>query len=255
MTEVTDTEMKRKRPLFTRILEEIPQTLCLGSGIHIHTRSRRDNRKVWDIFTSSEYMSIVPQLVPLNFGEVTLIDCGAGTGLFSLFIEHLSRVNVLEWGDINYVMIEPSQYNYELLERNISYNLEAGTYDLRKGLVGKKQGNSKFYEHRKKPYSSSVLDRKDIKVRKNISEIPFLDVTGYLNSTNPFIKLDIEGSEFMFLESYMSDLSGLCGLIIEWHSEMGDVDKGNSILESSGLKRVKRSWDKETRFVDLYLPE
>ncbi len=247
-------EKKRKRPLFTRLLEEIPQTLCLGSGIHIFSRSRRDNRKVWDIFTSSEYMSLVPELVKLKFPKLTLIDCGAGTGLFSLFVEHLARVNVLDWEDIYYIMIEPSQYNYELLGKNIAANLKKGSYELHKGLVGKKEGISRFYEHRKKPYSSSVLDRKDITVKKNISEIPFIDVTKRFSSENPFLKLDIEGSEFMFLENYSPELSQLSGLMIEWHSEMGDVERGNDILENSGLKRVKRSWDKETRFIDLYLP-
>lgn len=246
--------MKRKRPIFTRLLEEVPQTLCLGSGIHIFSRSRRDNRKVWDIFTSSEYMSIVPELVKLKFPRLTLIDCGAGTGLFSLFIEHLSRIGVLDWGDMYYIMIEPSEYNYQLLEKNITSNLNKESYEMHKGLVGKKEGNSRFYEHRRKPYSSSVLDRKDIKVKKNISEIPFIDITDRFKSENPFLKLDIEGSEFMFLENYSSDLSELSGLMIEWHSEMGDVEKGNEILQSSGLQRVKRSWDKETRFIDLYLP-
>lgn len=247
--------MKRKRPLFTRILEEIPQTLCLSSGIHIFSRSRRDNRKVWDIFTSSEYMSLVPEIVPLKFNNITLIDCGAGTGLFSLFIEHLNRTRTLEWGEINYIMIEPSGYNYKLLESNISSNLDKDNYTLMKGLVGSKTGESRFYEHRKKPYSSSVLDRKDIKVRKNISEVPFIDITSILKSENSFLKLDIEGSEFNFLENYGSDLSSLKGLILEWHSDMGDVERGNEILGQAGLQRVKRSWDKETRFVDLYLPD
>lgn len=247
--------MKRKRPLFTRLLEEIPQTLCLGSGIHIRTRSRRDNRKVWDIFTSPEYMSMIPELVKLEFKEMTLVDCGAGTGLFSLFIEHLSRTGVLNWGKINYIMIEPSGYNFKLLERNIAGNLESGTYTLYKGLVGKKEGDTTFYEHTNKPYSSSILDRKDKKYRKNISQIPFLDITNHLKNRDSFLKIDVEGSEYMFLENYASDLSAISGLIIEWHTEMGDVEKGNEILENAGLKRVKRNVDNEIRFIDLYLPE
>ncbi|MBI2485368.1 MAG: hypothetical protein HYW01_00095 [Deltaproteobacteria bacterium] len=62
-------------------------------------------------------------------------------------------------------------------------------------------------------------------------------------------------TKIMFLEAYGETLSNVEALIIEWHSELGDVEAGVSILNSKGLRMVKRSWDKGNNnpFVDLYL--
>ena len=74
-----------------------------------------------------------------------------------------------------------------------------------------------------------------------------------LQSNPSILKLDIEGAEFIFLETYREALSNVAALIIEWHSEIGDVGKGESILADIGLKKVKRSWDESKWFTDLYL--
>ncbi len=198
-------------------------------------------------------MSLVPSLIDLKLEEVTVVDCGAGIGLFSLFIEHLLRIGMLGWKKPFYVMMEPSRYNFDLLKRNVVENLDIERVELHNCLVGMKEGSYTFYEHKGKPYSSSILDRKDVKVKKEVFQVPFLDVSEILRRDDAFLKLDIEGAEFMFLESYRKDLDSLKGVIVEWHSEMGDVERGIQILEDAGLKMVKRSWDRDTRFIDLYL--
>lgn len=243
-----------KRPLLTKVIERIPQTLCLSSGINIQLRHKRDNRKFWDIFTSSEYMSLIPELATLKAQSISILDCGAGIGLFSLLIEHLCRIGVLPWDNVLYTLIEPSSHNFIKLEQNIKRNLANESCRLINGLLGLKNGDAEFYESKKKPYGSRLAGKTNGEDGV-VKRLPFIDISAFLQAKPCFVKMDIEGSEFIFLETYRKELTNVEGIMIEWHSEMGDVEEGEFILSASGLRRVKRSPDKDNdnRFTDLYL--
>ncbi len=244
---------KFKRPLLTKIIETIPQTVCLRSGIFVRLRHKRDNRKFWHIFTSQEYMSFIPDLMTLKLPSISIVDCGAGIGLFSLLIEHLRRIDNLPWEKVFYILIEPSPYNFITLKDNIMRNFPDGSYRLVNELVGLDRGVSEFYESKERPFSSGLFKNNFKKGEFSTIRLPFIDITELLQANPSILKLDIEGAEFIFLETYREALSNVAALIIEWHSEIGDVGKGESILSDIGLKKVKRSWDESKWFTDLYL--
>ncbi|MGQ0792883.1 MAG: FkbM family methyltransferase [Deltaproteobacteria bacterium] len=246
---------KARRPLLTKIIERIPQTVCLSSDIKLQLRHKRDNRKFWDIFTSSEYMSFVPHLVGLRLESVSVLDLGAGIGLFSLLIEHLRRIGVLGWGRVSYTLVEPSPVNFSELEGNMSRNLDSNSYRLIHALAGLKSGEARFFESAQKPYGSSLAAEKHKRGEVSEMNLKFADLTQSLGANPCFLKIDIEGGEFMFLESYSESLSEVSAVIIEWHAEFGDVAAGREILHRAGLRMAARHQDSEkpNRFTDLYL--
>lgn len=238
-------------PIGNKIIERIPQTIRLRSGLYLNLRNRRDVGEFWHIFTSSEYMSLVPELISLKMDSGVLVDCGASIGLFTFLIEQLSRCGILPWKDVFYTVVEPGDYNYAQLEKNMQENFSPNRYQICKGLVGHKKGEANFYESKHYPYSSSLTDRKEKKGKKH--QVPFVDLSNFLEKSPCFVKMDIEGGEFLALEAYKEYWQNVVGLIIEWHAEMGDVSEAEKKLLNSGLKKVKRSWDNGDRLVDLYL--
>jgi FkbM family methyltransferase len=242
-----------KRPLSTRIIELIPQTLFLRSGMLIELRNKHDSREFWRVFTSPEYMSFIPELISLRVPSISVLDCGACIGLFSLLIEHLRRIGVLPWDNVSYTLIEPSPYNFGQLERNVRRNLPEGSYRLINGLVGLKDGDSDFYESKRKPSSSGLSKRDDIREKMARMRLPFIDIAGFLKERPCLLKVDIEGAEFMMLETYSEALSNVEGLVIEWHCEMGDMKEGESMLSATGFHKAKESLRKGDRVVALYM--
>lgn len=241
----------KQPPLINKIIEKIPQTIRLRSGLYLHTRHRRDTGEFWHIFTSAEYLSLVPYLARVPLSSGTIVDCGASIGLFTLLVEQLCRVELLPWENLNYIAIEPGGYNYAQLEKNLQENFSPERYQLHRGLVGSQSGDADFFESKQQPYSSSLLDRREI--RSQAHRLPYVDLSACFAQKPCFVKMDIEGGEFLALETYRDYWPGIEGIVIEWHAEMGNVAEAEAVLFESGLKKVKRSWDNGNRLVDLYL--
>lgn len=246
--------MKRaKRPLLTRIIERIPQTITLGSGITIGLRGHHDYHKFLDIFTSREYLCLVHNLSHFNSNSMNVIDCGAGIGLFSLLLEHLCRLDILPWKRTFYTLIEPSRANFAQLGRNLRENLPNGSYNLIMGLVGQMSGDHEFYESREQPWRSSIFKEKKLRGMVLVTRVPFVSLAPLLVERPCLVKLDIEGAEFMLLESLSEHLHYVDILIIEWHTEFGNIAEGEKALINRGFNRVKRNIPCEGRIIDLFM--
>jgi len=204
----------------------------------------------WNMFTSDEYVSFIPYLARLKAPEILLVDCGAAIGMFSLFVEHIRRLELVPWHRTRYVLIEPASYNLRRLRRNIGANISEKDFEIVQGLAGEKSGEVDFYESRIYRWGSnrfrkmSVFDRK---IRR-----AFVDIDKYLDHRPCLLKVDIEGAEYRFLEVYRESLKRVDAFTVEWHEEFGDVDQASELLESCGLKLVKRILP-GGRKVDFYL--
>jgi FkbM family methyltransferase len=211
------------------------------------TRGRAENALFWSIFTSREYLSLVPGILASSSRPSVFVDCGAAVGYVTLFFEHLIRTNVLPWRIGEFVCIEPSKRNFTLLERNLANNKLPAVAHL--NLVGLRSGNSPFYESRANPWSSSVTNR--FGAREQVRA--YLDIGSYLEKGNCFVKLDIEGSEFEFIRSYRMQLSTVVGLVVEWHYEFGDVVDCEKVLFENGLVLAGTGMERSNRRVSLYV--
>jgi FkbM family methyltransferase len=241
---------RNSRPFSTKIIDRIPQAVCLRSGLTIQLRNRHHVGDFWHIFTSAEYMSLVPELCQLRFDNFHLIDLGGGISLFTLLIEHLSRINILQWHNRRYTIVEASKQNYKMIKQNLSLNIPSSSFELVHGAAGKKTGTTKLSYSLGSPWGSTILatDSKDFH-----EAINYVDLTDQMSRPSTFVKMDIEGAEYLFISEYASSLKQITGLIIEWHTEKGSMEEAEQTLFDSGLRKIKRSWENGSRIVDLYL--
>lgn len=80
-----------------------------------------------------------------------------------------------------------------------------------------------------------------------------MDLGGFLRAGPCFLKIDVEGAEFQFLDTYQDELDDTIGMIVEWHTEFGEIDAAEQLLRSRGMRRRKRIAPGPNRVVDLYL--
>jgi FkbM family methyltransferase len=227
----------------------MPQSYAIRSGLRVYAANRAQNALFWSIFTSSEYLSFVPHLIKSDIQPVVWIDCGAATGYVTLLFNHLIRSGVLPWKLEKQLCIEPSAAHYAVLTDNIRNNKLDATPVF--AIVGKKEGTEVFHQNSSNPWGSSIQPRFN---RSNNVNRTYYDLTSILTAGTPcMLKIDIEGAEFSFIESYAGDLSNVQGIIIEFHKEMGDRARANRLLSDAGFYIAHNSLDKKNREVCLYL--
>ena len=243
-----------KRKLITKIIEHIPQTIHLRSDIHINISKSIESNLFWEVFTGKEYNCYLPNLININFEELLIIDAGASIGMFTLWIESLIRNEVLNWNNVEYLIIEAGSINFNKLEDNITQNLKDEQFKLINMALGKKNGSIKFYESKTNPFSNSL----DFKQNKNMNTIrvEYCDITNYLKENKKvFLKMDIEGAEFEMIKNYKDDLSGIYLILLEWHHTQGDVEESRDILIAKGFKSLKLQIISHKRSTELFIHE
>ncbi|HEY5750350.1 MAG TPA: FkbM family methyltransferase [Chryseolinea sp.] len=234
--------------IFHSLSLRVPQAYALRSGLRVLAQTKQQNSLFWSTFTSREYMSLMPAIIKSGIQPKTFIDCGAATGYVTMLMHHLIQSGVLDWKLDTTVCIEPSSYNADVLKENLSMNgLKA---EMIFGVVGKRDGDVKFFESKQHPWSSSVGQRfhsGNAIVRK------YIDLMPLLQRGNCFLKVDVEGSEFDLIETYKESWPNVQGMILEWHNELGDVAAAERTLMEKGLVLAATSLDKDNRRVSLYL--
>ena len=226
----------------------LPQRIALRNGMRITTFGTASNSLFWSIFTSREYLSFVPHLSRLNKQPVICLDCGAALGYFSLLMEHLQRSGTLPWKPLEYHLIEPMKTNFSRLQRTVPGNITR--YTLYNCVVGKKHGSATFYFNPLSPWGGSTFDRGLLNQKQTIDH---MDLSGLLSDFPSIVKLDIEGSEFDWLETYKDNLENMLALILEWHTEFGNRDAAMDLLKSRGFVAVHQSLNKGNRIVEMFV--
>ena len=232
--------------IFHSITLRLPQRIALRNGMRITTYGRVSNSLFWSIFTSREYLSFIPHLLRLKVAPQVCIDCGSALGYFSLLIEHLRRSHVFNWHTFEYHLVEPMPFNYKRLQFNVKNNLK--DYTVYKNAAGKKNSTVDFFFSRLVPWGGSVF--KQGRLSNKIS-IEHLDLTKILSKGPALVKLDIEGSEFDFFDTYQNDLDQVVAIIAEWHLEYGNKDETMAKLEAKGFISVHQSLNTGNRIVEL----
>ena len=240
------------KPWSTRLVERIPQTICLHSGLEVHLRNHADIVGFWGAFSSPDYLALAHDLRDVDLSGGRIVDCGAGIGMFALLMEHFRRVGLVAPEALEVECIEPAAYNVPQLRKNLAANLDADAFAVRQAVVGRREGEATFFESPKRPWSGSLLERTDTTSRPVTR--PYLDLEPLLTDQPCLLKVDIEGGEFELIEAYGDVLGRVRALIIEWHTELGDVPRAEGQLRDAGLRHARRSTEDGRRIVDLYLP-
>jgi len=207
--------------LYRRIARFIPCVLPRIGRNGLSLRSKYDVASARDVFFSAhywrlfEFLDTKPQLV---------VDLGAHCGHFSILC-HMLLEEKFGCDTASYVLVEPDKALIDRARKNLS---DAGIINrvaLHQGLVGEISGIGKLIRNKRNLLSSRIASEISNHKRPSAIEIPFLDLNRLLpgQQSIDILKIDIEGSERQFLDSYPDIVKRTKVLLIELHGDQEAV--------------------------------
>ena len=163
-----------------------------------------------EIFLQNEYFDLLQGIeLPHKW-----LDIGCHMGYFSLFLERLRRLSGITKKS-SALLIDADSRSKTAASRLIERNNLSNNWIYKHGAIGKTKDSITFYEN--DYMSSTTLKGTDgIPVQVDICKEQDIKLT--LNGNYDLVKVDIEGSEWEFLEYYKGILENTRYLILEWHS-------------------------------------
>jgi FkbM family methyltransferase len=227
----------------------LPQRYALRTGLRAYCFSSQDHNLFWTLFSSPEYLQFFDDLLAVEPPPSSIIDGGAACGYFTLLIEHYIRCGVLPWTVDRYVLVEPLPGNLRKLRINTSANFSDRAI-VREGALGEKTGTVLIHTSADHPWGASTRERDTSSASHRVTNV---DLTDDLRAGPCLVKLDVEGSEYQFIDNYEMDLDHVVGLILEWHLELGDYRKAVATLSRRGFVSRGRRSISENRSIELFL--
>lgn len=161
--------------------------------------------QLFEILCKQSLLKGIPASHINSFSSV--IDCGCSYGISSAFLKNKINKPVC-CIDLDFSNLFKNLY----LSRNFNWI---------QGAIGKKSGFSKIIRSNNIE-ATRILD--DNSIVNEIDKISYYDISDLI-IPNVFIKVDIEGSEYSFIDSYISLINkNALALFIEFH----DINKFNN---------------------------
>lgn len=159
-----------------------------------------------EIFIDGVYNQHLPE-------QASILDCGANIGLSVIYLKSICP-------SAKIICFEPDAKNLNLLKRNIlSHNLKG--VDIRNEAVWIENTTLNFIQ---KGNMSSKIGKSDV----NNVKVRAVKLKDFLEKKVNFLKLDIEGAEYMVLKDISKNLINVDKMFIEYH---GTFDQNNEFLE------------------------
>lgn len=162
-----------------------------------------------EIFLDEIYKQNLPS-------EPYIIDCGANIGLSVIYMKKL-------FPGAEIIAFEPDEQNFKLLEENVrSFGFSGVT--LKKEAVWTENTILKFA-------SGGSMSSK-IETEKNVLavDVKATRLKDYLNRNVDFLKIDIEGSEFMVVKDIMDSLHLVNNLFVEYHGTFAQQNELTALM-------------------------
>jgi FkbM family methyltransferase len=187
---------------------------------------------VQDVFCDPFYWQVFNYLNS-NTSPNLIVDCGAHCGHFSILADICIRKK-FQTSNAEYLLIEPNPGLYPILQKNLEDAKIASRSNIILGLVGgKKEGYDTLWVHPKNYLTSSLSEIKGAKPHK-INYIDLLEVIK--DRTIDLMKIDIEGSEYEFIENNHALLLKTNLIFMELHQDTALKEiKLIKAIESAGL--------------------
>jgi len=206
---------------------EFDHTIPLGNDYWVHLQENDAYDSFSEIFIQKEYKNHIPD-EPIS----RVLDIGAHYGYFSLWLQ--SQHPEIE---IHSLMIEPSLRCQKSLKKLINHPKLNGRFTyLQKLIDAPEKGTSFFYDRPHMASSRFILDEEEQPIR--VSTLQEKDVMESFHPPYDLVKIDIEGSEWHFLNNFGETLYHTKFLVLEWHSWHeggGGVEQIRKRLSSLGF--------------------
>ena len=228
----------RRRVIFylkQKYFQDFGFEITLGQGLVAPIPYKDSYDSFSEIFIQQEYAKILKN-IPL---QEKWIDIGCHMGYFSLWMEHRRRLHCLNTSE---VLLIDGDIKTEFAIGNLIKRNEISNWIYQQGVIGSgKEIN--FYE--RDFMASTSLRTNGVNPRK-VKVLQQNSIEELFPGPYGLIKIDIEGSEWEFLNNYENIISKTNYLLIEWHSWHnggGGKEQIKKKIESLGLRILKMSKD------------
>ncbi len=141
--------------------------------------------------------------------QYPIIDIGAHIGIFSLYSSTLNLQSSI-------LAIEPEPTNFELLKENIKFNKCENVTPIQAALVSGDELNTNLY------LSKNTHNHSTASLSKNCIQVPAINLERLMKEHKikkiGLLKMDIEGAEFVILQSFnLSIFKKIQNIVVEYH--------------------------------------
>lgn len=229
-------KLRNRRWTFLTGLLKLDWTLV--SGLRAVIRSYSDWVTYNEIFVNQAYDRPIRDSLAVASATVCVVDLGANAGMFSLRCADQYLQDVPS-GTLSMCCVEGSA----ALAAQLSWRLPTahGRFAIQvvNGLAGAREGAGVF-NYSKEDNSNFVSASGDVNYwsrgrgAERVSYVDLDRLTSHMERID-LLKCDIEGSEFLFLQTYPDLLRKTERLVIEFHLPFGDVAAAEATLRDLGF--------------------
>jgi FkbM family methyltransferase len=223
--------------LYRRLARWITCSLRLPFGAEVALRTKHDVASAQDVLCHPFYWQLYSWLaVPPRL----VVDAGANCGHFALLVDACSRV-AFGVPVQHFVLVEPNPALLPVLRANLERGGLAERCTIVAGLLGARSGSGRLWVHPRNFLMSATTALEGA----HPVEVPYVDLGARLGSMPvDLLKLDIEGSEYEFVEHNGGVLAQTRMLLMEIHEAPPDERTAMyDRIAAAGLRPLGRAVD------------
>ena len=158
-----------------------------------------------------QFQSIKKDVTPF------IIDCGANIGLSLIYFKQ-------NYPNCNIVAFEPDPFIFNVLKRNIDKINNSGI-ELINACLDEKDGVISFFSEGSD--GGRIAESND---NRNLIDVRAVTLYNYINKIVDFLKIDIEGAEYLVLKNIEDKLHLVKNIFVEYHSFTNSPQQLGEIL-------------------------
>lgn len=225
--------------IYNKWLNLFPRTKILpGSGVVYRSRRTESVSLALEILEGGNCYD--PNLLPANYS--TFADLGCNVGYFACWLAHHAK-----GARISGIMVDANPAVISEARWHVQENKWSDVHVVQ-GLVGNpsQKGESDFYVYEADTCSMAQLGEMQAQDREKFQKISvpnfsFAEAWSQKmhNQRCHVLKIDIEGSELMFLQVEVEFLKLVDTIFVEWHKYRVSFAELDSFLNSQGFRMKK----------------
>ncbi|MDO9375070.1 MAG: FkbM family methyltransferase [Ferruginibacter sp.] len=153
-----------------------------------------------------------------------ILDCGANIGMSIVYLK-------TQFPDAKIIAFEPDETNFNLLQKNIG-SFGYSNVELHKAAVWSENTTLLFSNE------SSMGSKVETSANENTIKVSALRLKDFIDRDVDFLKIDIEGAEYVVLEDIAEQLHFVKNMFLEYHgtfSQNVELARMIEIIKNAGL--------------------
>ncbi len=217
MLDIPDVRRRLIFDLKQRYFNELEIEVPIGFGLKAPIASPEFWISFEEIFFEREYATLLENIVTEKYFPQRWLDIGCHAGYFSLWLTYERIKSGLTINDCRALLIDPDPNIASQVRKLITTNRLESSFQFLPFAVSKDSGETKFAVRGFMSSSLATLGDETTDVL-SVKSVNTKELVSYMSPPYDLIKIDIEGAEFEFLNSYEEVLKSAKHVILESHS-------------------------------------